>query len=58
MREHPGYDGFIISTLPDEHSRWLRMDLPRKVEQQYGKPVIHVKTSSDQMEFLFPPIVN
>ena len=58
VREHPGYDGFVISTLPDEHSRWLRMDLPRKVEQQYGKPVIHVKASSEQMGYLFPPVVD
>jgi hypothetical protein len=40
--EHPDYAGFIISTLPAEKSRWLRMDLPRKVESKYGRPVFHV----------------
>ena len=38
----PGYAGFIISTLPKEDSRWLRMDLPRTVEAKYDKPVYHV----------------
>ena len=28
VQAHPGYVGFVISTLPQETSRWLRMDLP------------------------------
>ena len=39
MRQHPGYTGFVISTLPQETSRWLRMDLPGTVESTYGLPV-------------------
>ena len=39
---HPGYAGFLISTLPEEKSRWLRMDLPRTVRAKHGLPVHHV----------------
>lgn len=42
LRANPGYSGFIISTLPEEKSRWLRMDLPRKISAAYGLPVHHV----------------
>ena len=39
---NPGYAGFVISTLPAEKSRWLRMDLPRTVRAKHGLPVHHV----------------
>ena len=41
--EHPGYAGFVISTLPQETSRWLSMDLPNAVQSKYGLPVHHVQ---------------
>ena len=44
---NPGYAGFIISTLPEEKSRWLRMDLPRVVGSKYGLPVHHVVAAQD-----------
>ena len=44
---NPGYAGFIISTLPEEKSRWLRMDLPRTVRSKYGLPVYHVVAPQD-----------
>jgi hypothetical protein len=38
---HPGYAGFVISTLPAEKSRWLKMNLPQTAEK-HGLPVHHV----------------
>jgi hypothetical protein len=43
LKARPDYAGFIISTLPKETSRWLKMDLPRTVESRYGLPVWHVR---------------
>jgi hypothetical protein len=37
-----GFDEVIISTLPPRISRWLRLDLPRKVAA-LGVPVEHVQ---------------
>jgi len=47
VEQDPGYAGFIISTLPEEKSRWLRMDLPRAVGSKYGLPVHHVVAAPD-----------
>jgi hypothetical protein len=44
---HPDYAGFVISTLPKETSRWLRLNLPRTVETKYGRPVYHVQAPLD-----------
>lgn len=43
LREHPAYyDAVIICTFPLGVSRWLRLDLPRRVEHSFALPVIHV----------------
>ncbi len=42
LTQHPGYDAILISTLPQGRSRWLRMDLPRRVARQFSIKVIHV----------------
>jgi hypothetical protein len=44
---NPGYAGFIISTLPRETSRWLRLDLPRRVQEKHRLPVYHVQALDD-----------
>jgi hypothetical protein len=44
---HPGYAGIVISTLPAEKSRWLRMNLPATVRAKYGLPVYHVAAPHD-----------
>jgi hypothetical protein len=36
------YDQVIVSTLPLHLSKWLRIDLPRKVKAATGLPVTHV----------------
>ena len=36
------YDAAIVSTLPTHLSKWLKVDLPRRVERKTGLPVTHV----------------
>lgn len=36
------FDEVIVATLPHHVSRWLRVDLPRRVEQLTGRPTRHV----------------
>jgi nucleotide-binding universal stress UspA family protein len=40
------YDEVIVSTLPHGISRWLGLDLPRRVERSTGLPVRHVIASA------------
>jgi hypothetical protein len=41
------YEAIIVSTLPKGPSRWLKIDLPHKVEQRTGIRVIHVVGSPE-----------
>jgi hypothetical protein len=36
------FDEIILSTLPPGLSRWLRLDLPRRVAARFAVPVTHV----------------
>jgi hypothetical protein len=36
------FDEIILSTLPAGPSRWLRRDVPHRVEQAFALPVTHV----------------
>jgi nucleotide-binding universal stress UspA family protein len=39
------YDEIIVSTLPGGISKWLKLDLPHRVERATGLPVTHVIAS-------------
>ena len=36
------FDEIILSTLPPGVSRWLKQDLPHRVERDFSLPVSHV----------------
>jgi len=42
------YDEIIVSTLPTHLSKWLKLDLPHRVERATGLPVRHVISSEPQ----------
>jgi nucleotide-binding universal stress UspA family protein len=44
---HAGsYDEVIVSTLPKHLSKWLHLDIARKIEHATGLPVKHVEAHS------------
>ena len=44
------FDEIIVSTLPKHLSKWLKLDLPHRVERATGKPVTHVTASETKVE--------
>ncbi|MEO2104827.1 MAG: hypothetical protein ABGZ36_04215 [Actinomycetota bacterium] len=40
---HDTFDEIILSTLPAGPSKWIAMDLPRRVERSHGIPVTHLE---------------
>jgi nucleotide-binding universal stress UspA family protein len=36
------FDAIVLSTLPIGASRWLKQDLPHRVERSFGLPVTHI----------------
>lgn len=48
LMTHHDYVGIIVSTFPPRISRWLRLDLPTKLEKRSGLPVTHVIVSPEE----------
>ena len=42
------YDEVIVSTLPTHMSKWLKLDLPHRVERLTGRKVTHVVGSESK----------
>jgi hypothetical protein len=49
IRERGPFDGIVLSTLPPGVSRWLKLDLPHRVEGVFGLPVFHVVGEPDRL---------
>jgi len=49
MRDEGPFDEIVLSTLPPGISRWLKLDLPHRVEAAFGRPVIHVVGEQDRL---------
>lgn len=48
LETHPGYEAIIVSTFPPGVSRWLRLDLPTRLEKTTGLPVTHVVVDPEE----------
>lgn len=44
------FDHVILATLPAGPSRWLRQDLPHRVERVYGCPVTHIVAARETLK--------
>jgi hypothetical protein len=42
LLERESFDEIVLSTLSPGLSRWLKLDLPHRVESSFGLPVTHV----------------
>jgi nucleotide-binding universal stress UspA family protein len=50
------YEAIVICTLPVGVSRWLRLDLPHRVERRFSLPVIHVVAESTAATAVTRPV--
>jgi hypothetical protein len=44
------FDEIVLSTFPPGVSRWLKLDLPHRVEAAYGIPVRHVISPKERVD--------
>ena len=44
------FDEVVVSTLPNEASRWLEIGLPRRIARRTGAPVQHVEATRDWLD--------
>jgi hypothetical protein len=49
IREQGPFEAMVLSTLPPRLSRWLRLDLPHRVESAFALRVIHVVGDPDHV---------
>ena len=49
IRDRGPFEAIVLSTLPPGLSRWLRLDLPHRVESAFGLRVIHVIGDPDHV---------
>jgi hypothetical protein len=50
IREQGPFEAIVLSTLPPRLSRWLRLDLPHRVESAFGLRLIHVIGEPDDVD--------
>jgi hypothetical protein len=48
--EREAFDEIVLSTFPPGMSRWLRLDLPHRIQATYQLPVRHVIAARERVE--------
>jgi hypothetical protein len=48
--EREAFDEIVLSTFPPGMSRWLRLDLPHRIQATYSLPVRHVIAPRERVE--------
>jgi hypothetical protein len=48
LREAEAFDEILLSTLPAGASRWLKLDLPHRLQKAVDIPVVHLEAESGE----------